>query len=817
MGRHLPTLLLGYAWVMARIVGEAPAGVKSYYATAVGAGLLISFWPHWSRRVERELLLAPAYIGVAAFVAQVSPWVFALIPAALMGSALALLFPLATGTEATLARGIGLVFLVCGGGITISAEYIMGVEKFFTLSNGLGYGYGMLLGRDLVRGGQGWPGQTAPLEDAPERGYRLSSGAASAVRRGKGPVPGPWWALYFLGVLATYALVFWGIVTRVQGRQADCYALAFLTGLFCYLFGGLPQSAGGWAAAKLLLLPLVTLGFFAPITVPRVGILIHSLLLGASLALVFPADNARGTRGRVVGTVMMLIVAFMTLMAGSHIGSQRYVTIWNAVLYACGVVLGRHLLLGGSSWRWPWPYRPPEELPFEVSSQEAPVDAVAPAVAAAVDSPPPVAASGEPVLVASGSFRVERGRALEVLREVQMEDAEQFLLPFIRCAVASGATRLSLEDEGRAIVMRFDGRPLPEGLIHDPYRCLFEETGPDTVRGRQFAYGLLAALRLKPFVVSAVSGQARMSLAPEGWAGAAVPEPPTAGTVIRVRWRLWKSRALRRRCLDKAAAAFGLCSAELTVRGEPVSSLPEPAEFPILGFQDGALTGLLAPAHPGPSGARLYYLGAMVCEIAWRESSLPALAYLSDERFVLNASLSGVVKDPVLAGALRAAALRVPEFLALALRRQSEVYPVLGRRLARLAWSSSKDRLWESRVAAWLRLIAVAIAPDSPEGALLAQRLEAASPGSAKAWENTPLFLSARGEGLSIPRLRSAGMIRASRWRWVRLFSGFTVWCPDDESASQLRMLFPRGVKWFGPWWSPLDWPIAAFRRDPRK
>jgi len=39
-------------------------------------------------------------------------------------------------------------------------------------------------------------------------------------------------------------------------------------------------------------------------------------------------------------------------------------------------------------------------------------------------------------LVGSGSFKVDRQRALEKLKEFQLPDPDMFLLPWIRCAVA---------------------------------------------------------------------------------------------------------------------------------------------------------------------------------------------------------------------------------------------------------------------------------------------------------------------------------------------------------------------------------------------
>ena len=65
------------------------------------------------------------------------------------------------------------------------------------------------------------------------------------------------------------------------------------------------------------------------------------------------------------------------------------------------------------------------------------------------------------MLIASGSFQVERSKALEKLQGFQLGDPDGFLIPWIRCAAASGATRIHLVRLDRGLRMIFDGRPIP--------------------------------------------------------------------------------------------------------------------------------------------------------------------------------------------------------------------------------------------------------------------------------------------------------------------------------------------------------------------
>ena len=109
-------------------------------------------------------------------------------------------------------------------------------------------------------------------------------------------------------------------------------------------------------------------------------------------------------------------------------------------------------------------------------------------------------------LVSSGSFRVDRKRALELLARFQLDDARLFILPWVRCAVAGAAAELRIVPSYGTLELSFEGRPFTAAELADPYACLFEEDESALRRNREFALGLLALLRLKPARVSVIGG-----------------------------------------------------------------------------------------------------------------------------------------------------------------------------------------------------------------------------------------------------------------------------------------------------------------------
>ncbi|MBI4347278.1 MAG: hypothetical protein HY553_10515 [Elusimicrobia bacterium] len=170
-------------------------------------------------------------------------------------------------------------------------------------------------------------------------------------------------------------------------------------------------------------------------------------------------------------------------------------------------------------------------------------------------------------IVSSGAFRVDRERAIEVLRRHQLPDPRDFLLPWIGLAAASGATNVELYARLRGLELRFDGRPIPAEKLRDPFECLFGEQD----RAPQLVAGLLGALRLSPKRVQVRSGEPglRVRLVIDRWErqSLAPDSEDTASTSLEVEWRGLFQWGLTRDCLLRAKAARARSTLPVYING----------------------------------------------------------------------------------------------------------------------------------------------------------------------------------------------------------------------------------------------------------
>ncbi|MBI5209319.1 MAG: hypothetical protein HY927_05025 [Elusimicrobia bacterium] len=259
----------------------------------------------------------------------------------------------------------------------------------------------------------------------------------------------------------------------------------------------------------------------------------------------------------------------------------------------------------------------------------------------------------EAVLVESGSFRVDSARMLSKLAEYQLPHAPQFLIPWLRLAVASGAARLTLDTGGTALTFSFDGRALESRFLKDPWSALTaEEDDAQAGRHRHLAYGLLALLRLEPRAVRGWSGEGagRTALSiidAPGQPPLAEEDPGGPRTALKVRLS-GASGALRvQEAASLARLSWGLADAAFVVDGAAVRS-PEAGRDGSHGFEkDGFRVVASVPVakNPGnPGTLRFYHLGALVCENAesWQVKG-GVVASVSHPEFELNASQDDVV------------------------------------------------------------------------------------------------------------------------------------------------------------------------------
>lgn len=223
-------------------------------------------------------------------------------------------------------------------------------------------------------------------------------------------------------------------------------------------------------------------------------------------------------------------------------------------------------------------------------------------------------------LVERGVFRVDPKVAAEKLAHFQLSDPEDFLIPWLRAAVASRARRVSAGVVDGALTFQFDGDdPGPEALADLTSGFLSGDGGPVA---RNLAFGALALQRLSPDSVHAGREDGQ--------------------TVLRVRWNKG-SRA--RDALKNLRRAYGMTDVVLTVDGEPVPD-PSRAKEPVRRW-DGAKGAIRVVDDfrvVGAGQAHLYCLGAWV-ETVPLDLGGPFAAYATDARFNLDLSQSGVVKD----------------------------------------------------------------------------------------------------------------------------------------------------------------------------
>ena len=294
---------------------------------------------------------------------------------------------------------------------------------------------------------------------------------------------------------------------------------------------------------------------------------------------------------------------------------------------------------------------------FAKASHEAPPPAIAALAAYAAEleepalpAPPPPQAGSGPVIVDSGSFRVDPVKMEEKLREHQLADAGDFILAWLRCASASGAECIAIDRTWTTLRVSFDGRPFSDHELREPYRALVDPEAEEAARGAQLAYGLLAALRLKPSSITVQSGPAdkrvHLRLAAGGGADAApLLRDPGTGTSIGISFGvsgLWKApRACRR-----AVAGFGLSGARLIVGGR---AAPDP--FPAAaGWKTAESKGWTIVWRPRPdevaSRIRYYHLGALVEEVEQPIGQRGQIeAALSHPDLRLSLSQASVVRD----------------------------------------------------------------------------------------------------------------------------------------------------------------------------
>ena len=429
------------------------------------------------------------------------------------------------------------------------------------------------------------------------------------------------------------------------------------------------------------------------------------------------------------------------------------------------------------------------------------------------------------VLVDSGSFRVDRKRALDKLMNFQLPDARMYPLAWVQAAVAGGATDISIRTE-EAFVMGFDGQPFTPEELKEPYASLFQRgSGDRQARNRNLAIGLLSVLRLTPrlVTVTSTSGGVRhvlrvRTVTEDEFVSEPAPGDPD-GTVIRVeRPRPLIPRFLGGPGMDEAAYLRDRCrhcSTPIRMDAEPLQA--EAGIEEAVSFDEDGVSGTLRLASWPASRIDLVTHGVTVCTEAPVLPLVQVEGFVRDDRFRKNISQMSVVKDERYRKALSAAASHSRALLLRALEETRALASAVG---AAIAGDSYCRRRWIPQESPALLGQALGLFQKS-EGILkkaeavirmsytvealrqaclrnLPELAKAERGAFAELWR-APLLFDVSGKPLSLAALdeqrRVLGHVPYSaRWSPSPVRNGLAAWTPRAADKEFLDAVFPGQV-----------------------
>lgn len=260
-------------------------------------------------------------------------------------------------------------------------------------------------------------------------------------------------------------------------------------------------------------------------------------------------------------------------------------------------------------------------------------------------------------LVESGSFRVDRARALEKLSAFRRRDVGCVML-FARAAAASGAKELLIERASRSIVFRFDGKPFERRELADPFGVLFDEGSGGDARRRWLALAMIHAWRPSLARLSVASGKD-----PEG----AVVEAdglgsekvenggtPDGKTVVTLELSTsdeghWRHPAAPELIVcNPRSHLWGRMAVSVSSSGRVEGRfVPAPAGPGELAFDENGVFGHISvPPEPAlESSVDAYIQGVYAGRLDWRDQALPVVGKADDPSLSLDASLASVVQN----------------------------------------------------------------------------------------------------------------------------------------------------------------------------
>ena len=260
-------------------------------------------------------------------------------------------------------------------------------------------------------------------------------------------------------------------------------------------------------------------------------------------------------------------------------------------------------------------------------------------------------------LVESGSFRVDRARALEKLSTFRRRDVGCVML-FARAAAASGARELAIERSSKSIVFRFDGKPFERRELADPFGVLFDEEGGGDARRRWLALAMIHAWRPSLAKLTVASGKMPEGAAveAEGLGSEKVENGGTEDGKTVVTLQLssgdeghWRHPAAPELIVcNPRSHLWGRMAVSVwnggKVEGRFVPSASGPGE---LSFDEGGVFGHISvPPEPAlESSVDAYIQGVYAGRLDWRDQLLPVVGKADDPALSLDASLASVVQN----------------------------------------------------------------------------------------------------------------------------------------------------------------------------
>ena len=304
-------------------------------------------------------------------------------------------------------------------------------------------------------------------------------------------------------------------------------------------------------------------------------------------------------------------------------------------------------------------------------------------------------------LVETGTFKIDRKRTLQKLRDYQLPAGPRGFLSWIRCASASQAKAISITIGRSSIRITFDGIPFDERELGDPYHALFSRNGSRGERDRHFALAMLWAWRAGAESILIQSGpkKDRFRLLAHSLVDEVI-EPETSTliketgypTVIELEWPMMRLSGepvsgLTRQFLAEACA---LVDAHIDLDGETLAPETDNA-WPPYAFRNKKLRGTLSiPEHESKRKGviALYVLGVYAADISVKNADFPFKGRLNDDEFKLNASLTKVVQNDRLSAGLSELQNRYSDFMIHVAKQQVKA----GKEIGALLVESSRLR-----------------------------------------------------------------------------------------------------------------------------